>query len=110
MCECGCGEGMAPTFTFAGPAGITYAVALYDGCRDCGTPAVVMLYEIPDSQREPHMLDDYPPPPAPWVQVYGWREVAISLSTERHAVARAFAEFRKALRASSPSGEGETPQ
>lgn len=80
MCECGCGERTAPVFTFEGPPGITYGVALYPGCNECSTPAGVMLYAIPDSERKHFMLDDPDlsgVKAAPWVPLYGWREINI---------------------------------
>jgi hypothetical protein len=61
MCECGCGEGMNPTLTFPGPDGITYAIALYAGCRDCSNPAGLMLYEIPTAELEKFNSDWGPP-------------------------------------------------
>jgi hypothetical protein len=77
MCECGCAEGMAAVFTFEGPPGITYAIGKYPGCRDCSNPAALMLYAIPDSEREHFLLDEIPLPDAPWQTLYGWREIAI---------------------------------
>ena len=52
MCECGCGEGMHPQWTFAGPEGFTYGLAFYTGCRDCDNPPGILLYRIPNAEIE----------------------------------------------------------
>lgn len=113
MCECGCGEGMNPTYTFPGPDGLTYAIALYTGCEDCGNPAGVMLYEIASKDLEGEDSNWGPPDwrtPLTFVaNRYGWREVAIptlltNVKNFRRKARLAFDEFEKFQR-STPPGE-----
>jgi hypothetical protein len=42
VCECGCGE-FSPSYQFAGPDGLTYTLSIYPGCKDCETPAGVVI-------------------------------------------------------------------
>jgi hypothetical protein len=44
MGECGCGGQL--DYKFPGPAGSTYALELYSGCPDCGTPVGVSIHRL----------------------------------------------------------------
>lgn len=70
---------MNPEFTFAGPEGVTYAIALYSGCRDCSTPAGVVLYEIPSAQLTD---EDSNWGPSDWRDPLQWVDGAIPRTRE----------------------------
>jgi hypothetical protein len=98
MCECGCGEQLSPQFTFKGPAGVLYAVALAEGCKDCDGPAGVMLLRIPVKElkrdgifeRHGEALPDLP-----WFDRGSWSEVyfpIVGQSSLREALKEALGE------------------
>ena len=47
MGECGCGN-FYGDFKFPGPKGTTYSLSLYRPCRDCNTPAGIIITKHTD--------------------------------------------------------------
>ena len=51
MGECGCGNTNIQ-LKFTGPDGVVYGIQIYPGCRECGSPAGVIIYRF-DTKNDP---------------------------------------------------------
>lgn len=59
MGQCGCTEGLDGK-RFAGPEGITYVLEIYQGCRDCGTPAGVAVKSFASAGEDTFWFEGLP--------------------------------------------------
>lgn len=51
MGACGCGD-FRGDFRFPAPDGDIYVLDMYSGCRDCHTPAGIVVYRFTKDQTE----------------------------------------------------------